>query len=124
MERKLKLANLIIFESESLKTASSLECSLALAEELTKDSIELAKLVQSEAKPKAKSKNSKQFNEITSLIAEGFLEFPKGSKMQKHILAATNFCKDHPEVSITDQIAYECRDEIEALVQVQREFGT
>lgn len=45
MTREVRLANLILLEAEALKQCKSLVDSLALAEELTKDAIELAKLV-------------------------------------------------------------------------------
>ena len=48
MDRKVKLAQLILIEAEALKAATSTENQCALAEEITKDAIELAKLVQEE----------------------------------------------------------------------------
>jgi hypothetical protein len=49
MERKLKLAKLILLESEGLQSnETAFKDKLTLAEELTKDAIELAKLVEQE----------------------------------------------------------------------------
>lgn len=51
MERKQKLAQLILMEIESLKAVSgkedveSIEASITLAEEITKDALELALLI-------------------------------------------------------------------------------
>lgn len=50
MTRKQKLAELILLEAEALSTAQGVDNQVTLAEELTKDAIALAKLVQEERK--------------------------------------------------------------------------
>ena len=44
MERKIKLAKLILEEIEGLKTSETISEQLAMAEQITKDSAELAKI--------------------------------------------------------------------------------
>jgi predicted metal-binding transcription factor (methanogenesis marker protein 9) len=46
MDRKKKLAKLILIESESFETAQGIVNSLVLAQEIYKDAVELAKLVE------------------------------------------------------------------------------
>lgn len=48
MNRKLKLAKLIMIESEALKGINNISNSIELAEEITRDAIELAKMVEME----------------------------------------------------------------------------
>lgn len=48
MNRKAKLAQLILIEVEALKAATTTENQCTLAEEITKDAVELAKLIQEE----------------------------------------------------------------------------
>jgi hypothetical protein len=48
MDRKKKLAKLILIESESFETAQGIVNSLVLAQEIYKDAVELAKLVEQE----------------------------------------------------------------------------
>jgi hypothetical protein len=52
MDRKDKLSKLILIEAETLKEAKGLTGSVNLAEEITKDAIALATIVQEEINPK------------------------------------------------------------------------
>jgi hypothetical protein len=52
MQRKLKLAKLILIEAEGLEEAKEISSKLNLAEELHKDAVELAKLIQQEEENK------------------------------------------------------------------------
>ena len=48
MNNKLKLARLILIETESLRECTDIVGALALAEELTRDAVALAKLIEME----------------------------------------------------------------------------
>ena len=48
MQRKYKLAELILIEAEALKSTKNVKEAFALAEEITKDAVELAKLIKEE----------------------------------------------------------------------------
>jgi hypothetical protein len=48
MERKLKLAKLILIQSNSLKGCDDVDSTIVLAEEITKDAVELSRLIHVE----------------------------------------------------------------------------
>jgi hypothetical protein len=50
MQRKLKLAKMILMEAEALEETKDINAQLNLAEELHKDAVELAKLIEEENK--------------------------------------------------------------------------
>jgi hypothetical protein len=52
MQRKLKLAKMILMEAEGVETATEFNAKLNLAEELHKDAVELAKLIEQEEENK------------------------------------------------------------------------
>jgi hypothetical protein len=66
MNKKLKLAKLILMEFESLKEVSNLEYGLTLAQELTKDAIALAVLIEEE----------ENMNKIIDMITRQPMEEP------------------------------------------------
>jgi hypothetical protein len=53
MDRKTKLAKLILLESEGIQGAEGITNTITLAQELHKDAIELAKLILQEDERKA-----------------------------------------------------------------------
>lgn len=49
MDRKLKLVKLILVESESLKDSENTQAAAELAQQLIRDAVELANLIETEA---------------------------------------------------------------------------
>jgi hypothetical protein len=141
MERKLKLAKLILVQSESLKICSNVEGSLTLAEEITKDAVELSKLIHEENNEALPKENDMltyneldaaqqaiaiqmAFEDVVVLVTEGFLAFDPQSTMSKGLSLSVENCKLNPYISLKTEVSIQCFGEIMEMAKIKAEETT
>lgn len=120
MERKIKLATLIQIESESLKAEPNmghltLAGQIALAEQITKDAVELAEIVLSEG---VDMKRQEMKDQIVFLLADGAISFDAGTEAARALNKAARAALINPATTFHAEIADHCHDHIENILRL------
>ena len=120
MERKIKLAKLIQLEVEGLKDTSQvgrvgLECKIALAEEITRDAIELANIVLAEGVDMQRIELKDQ---IAVLLADGIITFQADAEAAQAFDRAAQAALMNPNTTFKAEIAEHCDQYIENILRL------